>query len=82
MLVASGVKLIIAPLIAIVIMALLGIDGLARQVGIVQLAMPVAVLTSALASEFDGDAEFVAGVILITTLGSIISLSVLVILIG
>jgi malate permease and related proteins len=82
MLVASGVKLIIAPLIAIIIMAVLGIDGLARQVGIVQLAMPVAVLSSALASEFNGDAEFVAGVILISTLGSIISLSVLVILVG
>ncbi|MCU0480188.1 MAG: AEC family transporter [Anaerolineae bacterium] len=82
MLAASGVKLVIAPLIAIFIMALLGIDGLTRQVGIVQLSMPVAVLTSALASEFDGDAEFVAGVILISTLGSIISLSVLVTLVG
>jgi len=82
MLAASGVKLVVAPFIAIALMALLGIEGLTRQVGIVQLSMPVAVLTSALASEFSADVEFVAGVILISTLGSIVSLSVLVILVG
>lgn len=82
MLAASGVKLVVAPIIAIIVMALLGIEGLTRQVGIVQLSMPVAVLTSALASEFSADVEFVAGVILISTLGSIFSLSVLVILVG
>ena len=82
MLAASGVKLVVAPVIAIIVMALLGIEGLTRQVGIVQLSMPVAVLTSALASEFSADVEFVAGVILISTLGSIFSLSVLVILVG
>ncbi|PJF29467.1 MAG: hypothetical protein CUN52_08255 [Phototrophicales bacterium] len=82
MLAASAVKLLIAPLIAIVVMAFLGLDGLVRQVGIIQLSMPVAVLTSALATEFEGDIEFVTGVIFITTLGSVISLSVLVMLVG
>ncbi|HRF94484.1 MAG TPA: AEC family transporter, partial [Aggregatilineales bacterium] len=82
MLVASGVKLLIAPFIAILVVALLGIEGLSRQVGIIQLSMPVAVLTSALAAQFDADIEFVTGVILISTLGSIVSLSLLVILVG
>lgn len=82
MLIASGVKLGIAPLVAVVVMALLGLDGLVRQVGIIQLSMPVAVLTSALATEFEGDIEFVTGVIFITTLGSVISLSLLVMLVG
>ncbi|MDX2078242.1 MAG: AEC family transporter [bacterium] len=82
MLVASGVKLLIAPFIAILVVALLGIEGLSRQVGIIQLSMPVAVLTSALAAQFDADTEFVTGVIMISTLGSIVSLSILVILVG
>lgn|GEM_PF-57974 len=82
MLVAGGVKLLIAPIIAILLMSLLGIDGLARQVGIIQLSMPVAVLASALAAQFDADTEFVTGVIFISTLGSILTLSVLVILVG
>lgn len=81
MLAASAVKLLIAPLIAIVVMAFLGLDGLVRQVGIIQLSMPVAVLTSALATEFEGDIELVTGVIFITTLGSVISLSLLVMLV-
>lgn len=79
---ASGVKLLIAPIIAIALMSLLGLDGLVRQVGIIQLSMPVAVLTSALASEFNADTEFVTGVIFVSTLGSIVSLSVLVTLVG
>lgn len=74
---ASGARLIIGPLLAIVFASLLGLTGLTRQVGILQLGMPTAVIANVLAIEFGGDAELVTGVILVSLLGSVITLSLL-----
>ena len=75
-LLASGVRLVVAPLIALGLVVVLGMGGLARQVSIVQSAMPTAVMSGVLATEFDADAEFVTATILVSTIASVGTLSV------
>lgn len=82
LLVAAGLRLLLAPIIAVALAAVLGLTGTARQVSIVQAAMPTAIISSVLAIEFGADSDFVTGVILITTLSSVVTLSVLLLLVG
>ncbi|MBN2469080.1 MAG: AEC family transporter [Anaerolineae bacterium] len=79
---ASGLRLLVAPVIALGLAVMLGITGLTKDVIIVESAMPTAVITSALAIQFDADGDFVAAAILISTAASVITLSVLLALLG
>ncbi|MCS7261385.1 MAG: AEC family transporter, partial [Anaerolineae bacterium] len=74
---AVFVRLVLGPLIAIGLAALLGLSGLARQVSILQAAMPSGVMGSVLATLFGGDARFVAAAVLLSTLVSMVTLTVL-----
>jgi len=74
---AIFVRLIIGPLVAIGLAALLGVSGPARQVSILQAAMPTGVMSSVLATLFGGDAQFVAATILLSTLASMVTLTLL-----
>jgi predicted permease len=74
---ATGVRLVIAPLIAFPLTAALGLTGLARDVSIIEASMPTAVMAGVLATEFGGDAEFVTAVILVSTVASALSLGIL-----
>jgi len=65
---ASVTRLVISPLIAIGLAFVFGLQGVARQAGILEAAMPVAVLTAVVASEYDTKPKFVTTVVLITTL--------------
>ena len=76
-LLATVTRLGVAPLIAFLLAAVLGVSGLTRQVTIVQASMSTAAMAGVLATEFGGDAEFTTAVVLVSTLASIISLSVL-----
>jgi predicted permease len=76
-LLATVTRLGVAPLIAIVLAALIGLSGLTRQVSILQVSMPTAAMAGVLATEFSSDAEFTSAVILVSTLMSIVSLSIL-----
>ncbi|HVO70326.1 MAG TPA: AEC family transporter [Aggregatilineaceae bacterium] len=76
-LMATGMRLVIAPVITQGLVLLLGVSGLTRQVVIIQSAMPTAVMTSVLATEFGADSELVSATILVSTLASVITLSVL-----
>lgn len=82
MLAASVTTLILAPLVAYLLAVLFGLDGLLAQVGITQFAMPTAIIASALATQFGGDADFVTSVTLFSTVASVFTLSVLVAIIG
>ncbi|HEX2907445.1 MAG TPA: AEC family transporter [Phototrophicaceae bacterium] len=77
LLLAVGVRLVLAPLIAFPLAALLGLTGVTFQVAVVESSMPTAVLANALAAQFNSDTEFTASVTLVGTLASIISLSIL-----
>lgn len=76
------VRLVAAPIIATIACALIGIVGMERNVIIAQAAMPTAVITSVLATEYDAAPRLVATVILMTTLFSILTLSVILTLLG
>jgi hypothetical protein len=65
---ATLLRLILAPLIAYGVGVALHLQGLDLQVLILQSAMPVAVNTVVLATEFGGDASRVARTIVISTL--------------
>ncbi len=66
--------------LAFLVTALFGLTGLTRQVFILQYSMPVGVSSGVLATEFDGDAEFAAAAVFVTTLASVVPLSVLLLL--
>ena len=79
---ASGIRLLIAPMIGFTLASLFGLTGIAFKVAIVGSAMPTAVLASALATQFGGDAKYVSMVTMVATLASIITLSILLVLLG
>ena len=64
-------------LAGISVAALFGLQGLSRQVFILETSMPAGVLSGVLSTEFGGDPEYAASVILVTTLTSTIFLSIL-----
>lgn len=73
-----GMKLVIAPLAAMGIVALLGLTGVAGQVVILQAAMPAAVFTSLIALEHDLEADYITAVVLTGTLASALTLPVVI----
>jgi hypothetical protein len=75
---ATVAKLGIAPLIAFALAALMGLDGVTRAVCIVESSMPTAVTASIVAIEFDSRPEFVTSVVLLSTIGSVLSLTLLI----
>jgi hypothetical protein len=81
-LLAAGLRLLVAPCVALVLALLIGISGLAFKVVIVQSSMPTAVLASALATQFSSDARYVSAVTMVATLASILTLSTLILMLG
>jgi malate permease and related proteins len=72
---ASAIRLFVAPLVACLVGLVLHLRGLDLQVFILQSAMPAAVNTVVLVTEFGGDASRVARTIVISTLLSFLTLS-------
>jgi predicted permease len=66
-LVASA-RLLLSPLVATVVVPVLGLEGAARQAGILQTAMPSAIITIVLATEYDVEPNFVTSAVFVTTL--------------
>lgn len=76
--VATALRLGASVPIALVIALLLGLDDLPLRVGVVQAAMPTAVNTTILALEFNTWPHFVSKVVVTTTLGSLLTLTLLI----
>ena len=74
---ASTVRLIGGPVLALLIVPYFGLEGLERSTGILQAAMPVAVLASIIALEYKLLPEFVTTTVLFSTLYSVLTLSVI-----
>lgn len=72
---ASLIRLIAGPAVAVVLIPLVGISGIEASAGILQSAMPSAVLTAIIAMENDVVPGFVTSVICVSTLISLISLT-------
>ena len=79
---AGFIRLFAGAAIAALLAPLMGLQGLARQVGIVQASMPTAVSSGLMAIEFDAEADKVSSAIFISTLLSSITLTVLIALLG
>lgn len=75
---AAIVRLVLSIPIAYAAGLLLGMRGLPLYVGTVQAAMPTAVNMVVLAVEFDAWPEFVSNGVVVTTLGSLVSLTLLI----
>ncbi len=74
---ASAIRLLGAPLLAILLAIPFGITGHARDVGVLQSAMPAAVLTTIIAMEHDLIPDFVTTAVLFSTLASVVTLTFL-----
>ena len=75
--VATLMRLIVSPALAFLFASLVGLSGLPRDVTVLESAMPTAVITTILATEFDSDPPFAALCVLITTLVSLPTLTIL-----
>jgi len=79
---AAGIKLLIAPLVALALAGALGMQGLTRSVSVIEASMPTAVMASLIATEFRARSDFVTGAVLISTLGSAVTLTLLLLFLG
>ena len=77
---ASFTRFALGAAVALGVAALFGWQGLTRQVFVLEASMPAGVLSGVLATEFGGDAVYSAGIILVTTLLSVVFLSGLLLL--
>ncbi|MFK7601918.1 AEC family transporter [Deinococcus sp. SM5_A1] len=75
---ASAARLIGGPLIALAVGYLVGLRSESLAVLVLSASMPTAVNALLIAQEYGGDSETVAGVVLVTTLGSVLSIAAVV----
>lgn len=78
----TGMRLLIAPALAFGLTRLFGMSGPSYQAVILEAAMPAAVMTTILATEFDAEPTFVTTAVLITTLLSPLTLTPLLAFLG
>lgn len=79
---ATGIKLLVTPLIALALASVLGMQGLTRSVSVIEASMPTAVMASLIATEFQARSDFVTSVVFLSTLGSTVTLTVLLLILG
>jgi predicted permease len=77
-----ALRLLLSPIIAWFMASTLRMPVIGMQVGVLESAMPTAVLASILALQYDTEPEFVTGAILVSTLLSPITLTPLLYLLG
>jgi len=75
---AVGISLLIAPFVALGLASLLNITGPARQAAVILSSMPVAVITTILALEFELAPEFVTSAVFVSTIASPLTLAPLI----
>jgi hypothetical protein len=79
---AVAMRLLISPALAFLLAPVFGLQSTGYQVGILEAAMPSAVLTTIIAIEFGVEPGFVTGAVLATTLLSPLTLTPLIALLG
>ena len=76
--VAVVLSLMVAPVVALGLTSVLGLSGPARQAGVILASMPVAVVTTILALEFEIAPSFVTSAVFVSTLLSPLTLTPLI----
>jgi predicted permease len=79
---ATALRLVAAPLLALGAVRVTQVQGLTRQVCLLQSGMPSGVTGTILALEYDLEPEIVTSTVFFSTLCSALTLSVLISLIG
>ncbi len=79
---AMGLRLCVAPVIGLGVAALLGMNGISRNVSLLQASMPTAVVTIILATEFDALPELVTTIVVISTIVSLFTIPLAIALFG
>lgn len=74
---ATCTKLVLVPVFAFPLAAMMGLTGVTRAVCIIEASMPTAVMASIVAVEFDARPKLVTSIIFATTLASIVTLTIL-----
>ncbi|MSQ15013.1 MAG: AEC family transporter [Dehalococcoidia bacterium] len=74
---AVAMRLVLSAIIAFGITGLLGMEDLTRKVLIIQSSMPTAVFVIIVATQFNASPRFVTGVVVISTLVSILTVTVI-----
>lgn len=74
---ATVVRLVVAPMVAFGLAAVMGLSGTVAAVCIVESSMPTAVMATIIAVEFKTRPEFVTGAVFLSTIASIVSLTIL-----
>ena len=77
-----SLRLIVAPLAALLFAALFGLQGFPRQASVTQASMPSMVSATVLATEYNLDAKLVTAVVFISTLLSPLTLTPLLVFLG
>ena len=80
--IASGLRLLISPLVAFGLSLPLALQGPALQAGVTESSMSSAVLGTVLATEYDTEPEFVTTVVTVTTLLTPLTLTPLLAILG
>ena len=80
--ISVGLRLIIAPLAALLFAALFGLHGFPRQASVTQASMPSMVSATVLATEYNLDSKLVTAVVFISTLLSQFTLTPLLVFLG
>lgn len=75
---SAAIRLTASALIAYLVTVVLGLDGVAQQTVILVAAMPTAVFTTILATEFNAEPRFVSSAVVMSTFASIGTLTVLI----
>lgn len=79
---AAGMRLVISPLLALGLAYAFGLSGPLYQASVLQSAMPSAVMTTMLATEFDTEPTFVTTVVTVTTLLSPLTVTPILAILG
>jgi len=77
LLVACGCKLLLCPMIFWGVCRLLGVGGEVRMDGVLEAAMPTAVMASVLSGQNDLEGDFAVGVVFVSTVLSAITVPLL-----
>jgi predicted permease len=75
---AVGLSLVVAPFVSLGLASLIGVSGPGRQAGVTLASMPVAVVTTILALEFDVAPAFVTSAVFVSTFLSPLTLTPLI----
>ena len=76
--IGSLLRLVVGPIVAVVLAIPFALSGPARQAGILEASMPVAVINTIIAHEYEAEPQLVTSTVVISTLISPITLSIVI----